>query len=213
MPKAQLWSSQFFRIISILMCILSLVNCQSISSNHEQSKYQAYHETSIKPDVQKKNSKKLEKDSNPESRELGINVYGLSLHYQSDFYVDNGQRKKWNEYNRGGGLQYIFSETKWHLFFTEGGIFEDSFENTTKYIAVGYRLKFTDSFSAGGAMVIFDTKSDYESVTPLPMISYRFKTVPFLRNVALNITWLPDVDRRNKDSALAGYLTFYVKKF
>ncbi len=146
--------------------------------------------------------------------ELGLNINGLSYHYNTKyFYDDNGMQRPLNGTNSGLGLEFITEESSNSILAYELGFFKDSLYYTAKYAAVEYKYKFgfCPSLSAGIALVYFDTPSYSIHFGPLPIISFRPLTVPYLKNLSVNMTWFPNDSEQNK-SAIAFYLTWYFWK-
>ena len=146
--------------------------------------------------------------------ELGLNINGLSYHYNTKyFYDDNYVKRDLNGNNAGLGLEFIAKENAQSIWAAEAGFFKDSLYYTAKYAAAEYKHKFSfcQSLSAGVALVYFDTPSYRIHFGPLPIISFRPRGVPYLKDLSVNMTWFPDDSEENK-SAIAFYLTWYFWK-
>lgn len=121
------------------------------------------------------------------AEELGINVYGLSYHKERT-YTDKGEEKKWNEINPGAGLNYIFHLKGNHIFFHDGGIYNDSKYRLSSYISSGYKyklLKNTQIGMAGAFFLSFNKENAGYGI--LSSISYQYNsiTINFLTPVTL----------------------------
>src|SRR5687768_11489259 len=126
-----------------------------------------------------------------EAQELGINVYGLSYHFDRDLAREINTD---NEFNPGLGLRYRFAEWDRWSFYAEAGIFRDSGRNTAKVLGAVALYELGAGFHAGGALALFhsDTYNEGDAfVTPIPLVSYDWKAI------TLNATFFPKISRFN----------------
>jgi hypothetical protein len=134
--------------------------------------------------------------------ELGLNIFGLSYHYQSSSYLEGGVETEYNQLNKGAGLQYILSEKSNHLYFIESGLFEDSKSNRAFYAAIGLKYFLFRPLSVGIALTYLNSPTYGVPVAPLPVITCR------IGFAALNAIWVPALDKR-ESSAIAFYATIH----
>jgi hypothetical protein len=137
--------------------------------------------------------------------EIGLNIYGLSYHYESLSYRDGRELKDYNQLNLGLGVQYIFSQSKKNIWFAESGFYKDSKYTMTIYIAPGYKYRFTESLSVGAGLVLFVTETYPMHVAPIPVLSYRVNIV------TLSMTWIP-APESDESGAIGIYLTVRLKR-
>jgi hypothetical protein len=135
--------------------------------------------------------------------ELGINVYGLSYHFQRTRAKEIGVD---NELNPGLGLRYQFAEWKRFSFAADVGIFEDSGREAAKLVGASAMWHFGGGFRAGGALVLFDSHTYNRGnafIAPLPLLSYD------VGPVTLNLTYFPKVSQYNEISTLGFWITVW----
>jgi hypothetical protein len=129
--------------------------------------------------------------------ELGLNVFGLSLH--------TNRNADFNELNPGIGLRYTFWDPapRWTVF-GDSGIFYDSRRNWAKYVAVGTSYRFAESWYAGLGVGYAQSRT-YNQGTPffavIPGIGFEYRRVTF------NAVLLPDESSTSKVAGLAFFLT------
>lgn len=129
-------------------------------------------------------------------RDLGVNVYGLSYHFDRDEAERLGVD---NTLNPGLGLRYEFARHGRWSFFADGGAYRDSGENTAVYGGVGALWEVVGGLKVGAALAILDSDT-YNAgrtfVAPLPLAAYDFGPV------TVNLTFFPQVSKFNDVATL-----------
>ena len=134
---------------------------------------------------------------------VGINIYGLSRHFDLGYT----SRDRINEVHPGYGLRVTNVSCRGHIFFAEGGIFKDTFENKAKYIALGYKLRLWNQLRLGLMVGPYNTESINRGSTimaGIPTMTFR------VWRVTLNGVYLPKYEGINPYKIIAGYLTIHV---
>ena len=138
--------------------------------------------------------------------ELGINVYGLSYHFDRDRAKELGFD---NEVNPGLGLRYRLPHDKFD-WFVDGGAYRDSGRNTAVYTGAGAFWKPTEHLRLGGALAFFHSESyndGHAFITPVPLAAWEW------RAVALNVVYFPKLSGVNELNTLGFWLTLWPKGF
>jgi hypothetical protein len=139
--------------------------------------------------------------------ELGINVYGLSYHFERDRARTIGTD---NEFNPGLGLRYNIGENERFRWFADGGFYHDSGRNIAKYGGVGAQWKATQAIGVGAALVAFhsDTYNRGRAfITPLPVVSYDFGPA------SVSLVYMPRVKTLNEINTVGLWLTLWPGRF
>lgn len=134
--------------------------------------------------------------------ELGINVYGLSYHFEDKPGFDN-------EVNPGLGLRYRYPRRDFD-WILDGGVYRDSGRNTAVYAGGGAFWKPTQRLRLGGALAFFysDTYNDGDPfIAPVPLAAYEW------RAVSLNLVYFPKISGVNDINTLGFWLTFWPRGF
>jgi hypothetical protein len=142
--------------------------------------------------------------SRAQSGELGVNVYGLSYHFERERAKELGFD---NEVNPGLGLRYRFARQDFD-WFLDGGAYRDSGRNPAVFAGGGVFWKPTEGLRLGGALAFFhsDTYNDGEPfIAPLPLVAYEW------RALSLNMVYFPKVSGINDINTLGFWLTFWPK--
>jgi len=139
----------------------------------------------------------------------GVNVYGLSYHWDRDQAKRNDLD---NEFNPGLGLRYRIGD--WQIgswlkadAIIDAGIYRDSGRNTAVYAAAGllWPLDEAKRFSLGAALTAFhsDTYNRGDPfIAPVPLFALR------LGDVTVNLTHFPKIRNFNEVDATAMFMTF-----
>jgi hypothetical protein len=138
--------------------------------------------------------------------ELGLNLYGLSYHFEREQAEDIGID---NEVNPGLGLRYRFAGEDFDWFF-DGGAYHDGGRNTAVYAGIGGFWKPTERLRLGGALAFFysDTYHSGEPfIAPIPIAAYEW------RAVTLNVFYAPKVTAINEINTIGFWLTLWPKAF
>jgi hypothetical protein len=139
--------------------------------------------------------------------ELGVNVYGLSYHFERARAREIGAD---NEVNPGLGLRYRIPRSEPVEWFLDGGAYRDSGRNTAVYAGGGALWKPTRHFGAGLAIAAFhsDTYNRGRTfVAPIPLLSYD------LRAVSVNLAYLPKIGNLNDINTLAFWVTLWPSRW
>ena len=141
------------------------------------------------------------------SAEWGVNLYGLSYHWERDTAEEND----WdNEFNPGLGLRYTFGEWLNASAFADAGAYYDSGRNTAVYGAAGllWPLDREGRFNLGAALTAFhsDTYNNGDAfIAPIPLLALRFD------HVTVNFTHFPKVSDFNSVNTTAMFLTIPIR--
>jgi hypothetical protein len=142
----------------------------------------------------------------PHAGELGVNVYGLSYHFERERAEELGTD---NEVNPGLGARWRMPREQFD-WFLDGGVYRDSGRNTAVYAGGGAFWKPTEHLRLGGALAFFhsDIYNDGDAfIAPLPVVAYEWRTV------TLNVVYFPKVSNVNDINTLGFWLTFWPKGF
>lgn len=138
--------------------------------------------------------------------ELGINLYGLSYHFERDEARELGYD---NEVNPGLGVRWRMPRERFD-WFVDAGAYRDSGRNTALLAGGGAFWKPTERLRLGGALAFFhsDTYNDGDPfIAPLPLLAYEW------RAVSANFVFFPKVSGVNEINTLGFWLTFWPKAF
>ena len=138
--------------------------------------------------------------------ELGINVYGLSYHFERDRARELGFD---NEVNPGLGVRWRMPGDKFDSF-VDAGAYRDSGRNTAVLAGGGLFWKATERLRLGGAVAFFysQTYNDGNAfIAPLPLLAYEW------RAVTANLVYFPKVSGINEIHTLGFWLTFWPRSF
>jgi hypothetical protein len=143
-------------------------------------------------------------------RELGVNVYGLSYHFERSRAQELGFD---NEVNPGLGLRYRLPRAAFDEsfdLFADGGAYRDSGRNTAVYAGVGAFWKPAGGLRLGGALAFFnsDTYNDGKAfIAPVPLAAWEW------RAVTLNMAYFPKISDVNEINTLGFWITLWPKAF
>jgi hypothetical protein len=142
-----------------------------------------------------------------EANEWGINIYGLSYHFDRDrahaLDVDN-------EFNPGVGARYKFAQWQSVSFHAEAGIFYDSGRNWAKVVGAIALWEVLPRFHIGGALGLFhsDTYNNGDVfVAPLPLLAYD------IGPATLNLTYFPKLSNFNDVATLGFWVTLWPRRW
>jgi hypothetical protein len=140
-----------------------------------------------------------------EPGEFGVNVYGLSHHFERDRAKALGLD---NEFNPGLGVRYrapLSERTDW---FVDAGVYRDSGRNTTLVAGPGVLWKVAGGIRLGGALAFFDSKSyngGHAFISPIPIAAYEW------RAATLNVAYFPKISNFNDINTLGFWVTVWPK--
>ena len=132
--------------------------------------------------------------------EFGLNLHGFSYH--PDETDSNGL--KFKSFNPGVGGRFVLSESKRHVWLTEGGIYKNSSGHASKYVGAGYRFKLPVGFQIGPSIALYqspDQNSGDAFFAPLLVLSYRYQRVLF------HVVPVPRYKDVNRNAAIGFYFT------
>jgi hypothetical protein len=134
----------------------------------------------------------------------GINVYGISYHWDRDLAEQNG----WdNEFNPGLGFRYHIGTWLKADAIIDAGAYYDSGRNTAKYAAAGllWPLDRDKRFNLGVALTAFHSETYNQGdpfVAPIPLFSLQFE------KVVVNLAYFPKFRDLNEIPITAMFFTF-----
>lgn len=139
--------------------------------------------------------------------ELGINLYGLSYHFDRDraerLDVDNSV-------NPGLGARYRFAEIDRWSFFGEAGAYYDSGRNTAVLAGVGTYWLAWRGLHLGAAVAVFNSDTYNRGktfVAPVPLVGYDFGPA------MVNLTFFPRVSDFNDVATLGLWVTLWPQRW
>ena len=142
-----------------------------------------------------------------QANEWGINVYGLSYHFDRDraraLDVDN-------EFNPGVGVRYKFGQWQSVSFHAEAGIFYDSGRNWAKVVGGVALWEVLPRFHIGGAVALFHSDTYNRGdvfVAPLPLLAYDWGPA------TLNLTYFPKLSNFNDVATLGFWVTLWPRRW
>ncbi|OYY93644.1 MAG: hypothetical protein B7Y41_10340 [Hydrogenophilales bacterium 28-61-23] len=141
------------------------------------------------------------------TKKLGINIYGLSHHWEREEAKRIGTD---HEFNPGLGLRYDLSASKLcRTPFVEAAGYRDSGANTAVYAALGCKgWKLAENVYLGGALAAFhsDTYNQGDPfIAPVPLLSWKISAA------TLNFIHFPRVKGFNDINTTGLYLTLPVR--
>ena len=140
----------------------------------------------------------------PTAAELGLNVYGLSYHF------DRSQARALgldNELDPGLGLRYRVPHSERLQWIFDAGAYRDSGRNTAALAGAGALWKVSEGWRLGGALALLhsDTYNQGKAfIAPLPLAAYEF------RWGTLNFVYLPKVSDVNAVATLGVWATIWL---
>lgn len=135
----------------------------------------------------------------------GVNVYGLSYHFDRDKAKRIGTD---NELNPGLGIRYRRPINERFDFFADAGFYKDSGRNTAALAGGGALWRATGRLRLGGALVAMhsDTYNAGDTfIAPLPVAALDFDRVSF------NMVYMPKVGNFNLINTLGFWATVWIK--
>jgi hypothetical protein len=141
----------------------------------------------------------------PACAELGINLYGLSYHF------DRGRARELrldNEINPGVGLRYRVPQSERLAWIFDVGGYRDSGRNTALLAGAGGLFKVSDGWRLGAALAVLDSATYNRGKTtlaPVPLAAYETRRVTF------NFVYLPRVSDINDVATLGFWATWWVR--
>jgi hypothetical protein len=141
----------------------------------------------------------------PACADLGINVYGLSYHFDRSRAREIGVD---NEFNPGLGLRYRVPHSERMAWIFDLGAYRDSGRNTAVLAGAGALWHLTERLRLGGAIAVLDSDTYNRGktvVAPLPLAAYE------TRAVTLNAVYIPKVSNINEIATLGFWATWWIR--
>jgi hypothetical protein len=139
--------------------------------------------------------------------EFGLDLYGLSYHFEHDRAKQLGLG---NQVNPGLGVRYLIGENEKFRWFADAGFYRDSSRDVAKLAGAAIQWKATESLGLGGALIVFNSKSYNQGrtfVAPLPILSYELKWA------TLNLFYSPKVRELNDINTLGFWVTLWPERW
>jgi hypothetical protein len=136
--------------------------------------------------------------------DLGLNLYGLSWHFDQDKARELGVD---NQVNPGLGARWRKVEERWD-WFADAGFYRDSGRNTAKLAGVGALWHLGESARLGLAAAVLNSDTYNKGktfVAPLPVAAWEF------RHATLNMVYMPKVHEVNDINTLGFWLTVWLR--
>jgi hypothetical protein len=148
-------------------------------------------------------SDQLQTASEQRAGELGINVFGLSLHTN----LGAGD----NAFNPGVGLRYAFWDPapRWTAF-VDAGTYYDSGRHWAKYIALGMSYNVAESWHVGVGVGYAQSQTYNEGkpfFAPIPGVAFEYRRFMF------NAVLLPSENSKSKVAGLAFFVTIPLGRY
>lgn len=141
----------------------------------------------------------------PAWADLGINVYGLSYHFDRqrarELRVDN-------EANPGLGLRYRIPHSERLAWVFDVGAYRDSGRNTALLAGAGGLYAVSAGWRLGAALAVLDSDTynrGRTTLVPLPLAAYETRPVTF------NAVYMPKVADINEVATLGFWATFWLR--
>jgi hypothetical protein len=136
-------------------------------------------------------------DTEQSAGELGLNVFGLSLHAN--------RSAGYNEINPGLGVRYAFWQPapSWTVF-GDTSIYYDSRRHWAKYVALGASYRFAPSWSVGLGLAYGQSQTYHHGrpfFAPVPGVGFEYRRVIF------NTVLLPSEKANSKIAGLGFFVT------
>ena len=139
------------------------------------------------------------------SADLGINLYGLSYHFDRSRASELGLD---NEVNPGLGLRYRARHSERLDWIFDVGGYRDSGRNTALLAGAGGLYRITEHLRLGGALVAFDSKTYNRGKTvlaPLPLAAIDTARMTF------NFVYTPSISDLNDVATLGFWVTWWIR--
>jgi hypothetical protein len=136
--------------------------------------------------------------------ELGVNLYGLSYHFERERARELGLD---NPVNPGLGVRYRRAYSERIDWILDAGVYHDSGRNTAWVAGGGGLWKASRSLRLGVALAAFRSDSYNRGelfAAPLPIAAWEF------RSGMLNAAIAPRLAELNKVTTLAFWLTYWI---
>jgi hypothetical protein len=134
--------------------------------------------------------------------EVGLNIYGLSYHFDRDKAREKGLT---HEVNPGLGIRWRAADSG---VFADAGIYRDSAARTARIAGAGYLWRATENIRFGGALALFrsDTYNQGKAfIAPVPLVAYETQRVTF------NLVYFPKWRDQNPTNQIGVWITLWFR--
>ena len=143
--------------------------------------------------------------------DLGINLYGLSYHFDRQ-RAHEQHDDNWFNYGLGARYRLPDESVDWLPgqsidWFFDAGTYHDSGHHTAVVVGAGGYLHATQNLRVGAALAFLHSRTYNDGqafVAPLPVAAYEW------RSVTLNMVYLPKVRELNNINTLGFWLTIWL---
>ena len=132
--------------------------------------------------------------------EVGLNIYGLSYHFDRDKAREKGLT---HEVNPGLGLRWRAADSG---LFADAGIYRDSAARTARVAGAGYALRAGESLRLGGGLALFRSETYNHGkafIAPVPFAAYEAGRVTF------NVAYFPKWREKNVTNQVGAWVTVW----
>lgn len=133
--------------------------------------------------------------------DVGINVYGLSYHFDRDKARERGLT---HEVNPGLGLRWRSNES---ALFADAGIYRDSAAHTAKLAGAGALWHAGERLRLGGALALFKSETYNHGsafIAPVPLAAWDTRRVTF------NAVFFPKWRDQNPTNQVGFWVTVWL---
>jgi hypothetical protein len=141
----------------------------------------------------------------PAAADLGLNLYGLSYHFDRAAARELGVN---NGVNPGLGVRYRARASERLQWIVDVGAYYDSGRNTALVAGAGGLWHATEHVRLGAALALFDSDTynrGRTTLAPLPLAAYE------LDRATLNFVYLPKVREINEVATLGFWVTWWLR--
>lgn len=139
--------------------------------------------------------------------EIGVNVYGLSYHFEQSLARRNGHD---NQINPGVGLRYRVSGGERFDALFDASLYEDSGRHTARILTAGLawhaseRLRFAANLAAAKSETYNRNRA---FIAAFPSLIYEWPAV------SLNLAYFPKISRFNHNNTVGFWVTVWPEKW
>jgi hypothetical protein len=137
--------------------------------------------------------------------DFGLNVYGLSYHFDRARARELGVD---NEINPGLGLRYRVPHSERMSWIADLGAYRDSGRNTARLAGGGALFHVSERWRLGGALVLLDSDTYNRGKTvlaPVPLAAFETRVLTF------NFVYLPELSDVNGVATLSFWATWWIR--
>ena len=132
--------------------------------------------------------------------DLGINVYGLSYHFDRDKAREKGLT---HEVNPGVGIRWRAADGR---LFADAALYHDSAAHTARVAGLGYYWPASEHLRLGAGLALFrsDTYNQGKAfIAPVPLAAYETRRVTF------NLVYFPKWRDQNPTNQIGAWVTVW----